>query len=68
MTLVVPLQEAVFTPEDKAKFPALNKRVMWCIVTFYCFFATTCWAAFGEGLKTAMTASLHREPWQRQCK
>lgn len=58
MTLVVPLQEAVFTPEDKAKFPALNKRVMWSIVTFYCFFATTCWAAFGEGLKTAMTASL----------
>ena len=58
MTLVVPLQEAVFTPEDKAKFPALNKRVMWCIVTFYCFFASTCWAAFGEGLKTAMTASL----------
>jgi len=58
MTLVVPLQEAVYTPEDKAKFPALNTRVMWCIVIFYCFFATTCWAAFGEGLKTAMTASL----------
>ena len=58
MTLVVPLQEAVFTPEDKAKFPALNKSVMWCIVTFYCFFATTCLAAFGENLKTAMTASL----------
>mmetsp|Transcript_1650 Transcript_1650/g.4411 ORF Transcript_1650/g.4411 Transcript_1650/m.4411 type:complete len:583 (-) Transcript_1650:117-1865(-) len=58
ITLVLPLQEAVFTKEDKAKFPSLKKTVMWCIVVFYIFFAITCWAAYGEGLKTAMTASL----------
>mmetsp|Transcript_19878 Transcript_19878/g.40401 ORF Transcript_19878/g.40401 Transcript_19878/m.40401 type:complete len:493 (-) Transcript_19878:450-1928(-) len=58
ITLVVPLQEAVFTREDKAKFPALNNKVMCSIVTFYIFFATTCWAAYGDGIKTALTASL----------
>lgn len=58
ITLVVPLQEAVFTREDKAKFPALNNKVMWGIVTFYILFATTCWAAYGDGIKTALTASL----------
>lgn len=58
ITLVVPLQEAVFTKEDKAKFPALNNKVMLGIVTFYMFFATTCWAAYGNGIKTALTASL----------
>ena len=58
ITLVVPLQEAVFAPEDKKKFPDLNKKVMWCIVLFYIFFSVICLAAYGDSIKTALTASL----------
>lgn len=58
ITLIVPLQEAVFKHEDKKVFPSVNNRVQICIVTFYIFFATICWAAFGDGVKTALTASL----------
>ena len=58
ITLLVPLQEAVFLPEDKAKFPAINQKVTTWIVVFYIFFSFICVAGFGEGLQTAMTASL----------
>lgn len=58
ITLLVPLQEAVFLPEDKAKFPAINQTVTAWIVMFYIFFSFICVAGFGEGLQTAMTASL----------
>jgi len=58
ITLLVPLQEAVYQPEDKAKFPAINQTVTAWIVIFYIFFSFICVAGFGEGLQTAMTASL----------
>ena len=56
--MIVPLQEAVFRPEDKEKFPHVNVRVTSWIVVFYVFFAVTCWASLGDGVKTALTASL----------
>ncbi len=56
--MLVPLQEAVFRPEDKKRFPATNLRVTTWIVVFYVFFALTCWASFGDSVKTALTASL----------
>lgn len=58
ITLLVPLQEAVFHPEDKKKFAAVNQTVTCSIVVFYIFFALSCWAAFGGSVKTALTASL----------
>lgn len=58
ITLIVPLQEAVFRKEDKAKFPAVNQAVTTWIVLFYIFFGIICWAAFGDSVKTALTASL----------
>jgi len=58
ITLLVPLQEAVFLPEDKAKFPTINQTVTTWIVVFYIFFSFICVAGFGEGLQTALTASL----------
>jgi proton-coupled amino acid transporter len=58
ITLIVPLQEAVFHEEDKKKFPAVNQVVTSWIVVFYIFFAISCWAAFGDTVKTALTASL----------
>lgn len=58
ITLIVPLQEAVFHKEDKEKFPHVNQTVTSWIVVFYIFFAITCWASFGENVKTALTASL----------
>ena len=58
ITLVVPLQEAVYKADDRAKFPMINQHVTTIIVVFYIFFAMFCWASFGEGLQTAMTASL----------
>jgi solute carrier family 36 (proton-coupled amino acid transporter) len=58
ITLLVPLQEAVFVPSDKERFPRVNVQVTIGIVTFYVFFAMTCWASFGDSVKTALTASL----------
>ena len=57
--MLVPLQEAVYTDADKAKFPKTNIQVTGSIVVFYIFFAMICWASFGtSSLKTALTASL----------
>lgn len=58
ITLLVPLQEAVFRKEDKKRFPAVNVQVILGIIAFYIFFAMICWASFGDGVKTALTASL----------
>jgi len=58
ITLLVPLQEAICTTQDQAKFPKLNQNVTSWIVVFYIFFAMICWASMGESVKTAFTASL----------
>jgi proton-coupled amino acid transporter len=58
ITLLVPLQEAVFREEDKKKFPSVNQTITTSLVVFYIFFALICWAAFGDSVKTALTASL----------
>jgi proton-coupled amino acid transporter len=58
ITLLVPLQEAVYRPEDKTKFADVNKIVTWWIVVFYIVFSAISCAAFGNSIKTAMTASL----------
>ena len=58
ITLLVPLQEAVVRPEDRKKFPMTDIYVTIWIVVFYIFFGITCWAAFGDSVKTALTASL----------
>ena len=59
----MPLQEAVFREEDKKRFPSVNQNVTTSIVAFYLFFAMTCWAAFGDSIKTALTASLPPGPY-----
>lgn len=58
ITLVVPLQEAVYKKEDRERFPMINQHVTTAIVIFYIFFATICTAAFGDQVRTALTASL----------
>ena len=58
ITLLVPLQEAVQTPEARNQFPAVYQRVILCIISFYCFFGLTCWMAFGPQVKTVLTTSL----------
>lgn len=54
----MPLQEAVFLEEDKKRFPLMNERVTSSIVALYICFALICWSAFGNSVKTALTASL----------
>jgi proton-coupled amino acid transporter len=58
ITLVVPLQEAVYKKEDRERFPMVNQHVTTAIVVFYIFFAMICWASFGNRVRTALTASL----------
>eukprot|EP00557_Chaetoceros_sp_GSL56_P012104 CAMPEP_0176480756 /NCGR_PEP_ID=MMETSP0200_2-20121128/2449_1 /TAXON_ID=947934 /ORGANISM="Chaetoceros sp., Strain GSL56" /LENGTH=615 /DNA_ID=CAMNT_0017876901 /DNA_START=2368 /DNA_END=4215 /DNA_ORIENTATION=- len=58
ITLIVPLQEAVYKKQDRERFPSINRRVTTSIVTFYIFFAIICWASFGDSVQTALTASL----------
>jgi len=43
ITLLVPLQEAVYSQEDRDRFPRVNLRVTSSIVAFYIFFGTVCW-------------------------
>jgi proton-coupled amino acid transporter len=59
ITLLVPLQEAVFLAEEKKMFPKINQVVTSWICVFYVVFSLVCVTAFGDGISTAMTASLH---------
>ena len=58
ITLLVPLQEAVESDEEREKFPSVYRRTIICITTFYVFFGITCWMAFGDNVKTVLTTSL----------
>lgn len=58
MTLVVPLQEAVYLKKDRDAFPRTNAVVTTWIVIFYIIFSIVCVAGFGDGIRTALTASL----------
>jgi proton-coupled amino acid transporter len=58
ITLLVPLQEAVATAEDRTKFPAIYQRVILSIIAFYGFFGITCWMSFGQEVRTVLTTSL----------
>jgi proton-coupled amino acid transporter len=58
ITVLVPLQEAVFTEEDRQKFPTVNRNTTICIIAFYIFFSITCWMALGNDVRTVLTTSL----------
>ncbi|VEU36845.1 unnamed protein product [Pseudo-nitzschia multistriata] len=58
ITLLIPLQEAVATPQDRQYFPTLYPNVILCIIWFYTFFGVFCWMSFGDGVRTVMTTSL----------
>lgn len=58
ITLLVPLQEAVYSHTDRERFPRVNNQVISWVVIFYMFFAIVCWASFGDKVQTALTASL----------
>lgn len=58
VTIMVPLQEAVYKKEDRERFPMVNQNVTICIVVFYVFFALSVWSTFGDHVQTALTASL----------
>merc|ERR1719343_103024 len=58
MTLLIPLQEAVETKEDRARFPAIFQKVIICVISFYSFFALSNWIAFGRDVRTVLTTSL----------
>jgi proton-coupled amino acid transporter len=58
ITLLVPLQEAVYREEDRKKFPEVYQKVIFGIISFYTFFGIICWMSFGEDVKTVMTTSL----------
>ncbi|KAL3905620.1 MAG: hypothetical protein SGILL_009604 [Bacillariaceae sp.] len=58
ITLLVPLQEAVYREEDRKRFPEVYQKVIFGIISFYTFFGIICWMSFGENVKTVMTTSL----------
>jgi len=58
ITLLIPLQEAVATPQDRQYFPKMYPNVILCIIWFYTFFGLFCWMSFGDGVETALTTSL----------
>lgn len=58
ITLLVPLQEAVYREEDRRKFPEVYQKVILGIISFYAFFGVCCWVSFGNDVRTVMTTSL----------
>jgi len=58
ITLLVPLQEAVATYQDKLKFVHTLRVVITAIVAFYAFFGIVCWTSFGDDVNTDLTTSL----------
>lgn len=63
ITLLVPLQEAVAAPQDRAAFPAVYRRVILGILTFYAVFGLTCWMSLGNDVRTIVTTSLPATAW-----
>lgn len=57
ISLIVPLQEAVYKKADRARFAQVNQKVTTSIVAFYICFSIICWASF-QNPRTALTASL----------
>lgn len=62
ITLLVPLQEAVYRREDRKQFPVVYQKVILSIICFYCIFGMCCWVSFGNDVKTVMTTSLPSGP------
>jgi proton-coupled amino acid transporter len=58
ITLLVPLQEAVYREEDREKFPIVYQKVIMCIICFYSVFGIFCWMSFGDDVSIVMTTSL----------
>ncbi len=58
ITLLVPLQEAVYREEDRNKFPTVYRKVILGVIAFYTFFGVFCWLSFGNEVRTVMTTSL----------
>jgi len=58
ITLLVPLQEAVVSEEDRKRFPKVYRTTIVSIICFYIFFSTTCLMSLGNGVRTTMTTSL----------
>jgi proton-coupled amino acid transporter len=58
ITLLVPLQEAVHSEQEREAFPRVYRKVILGIICFYAFFGITCWMAFGNDVKTVLTTSL----------
>lgn len=58
ITLLIPLQEAVATPQDRQHFSKMYPNVILCIIWFYMFFGIFCWMSFGDDVRTVMTTSL----------
>lgn len=58
ITLLVPLQEAVHSEEDRKKFPNVYGRVITCVILFYTVFAVVNWMAYGNSVNTVLTTSL----------
>ena len=58
ITLLIPLQEAVATPQDRQYFPTMYPNVILCIIWFYLLFGIFCWMSFGDEVHTVMTTSL----------
>ena len=56
--MLVPLQEAVVTDEDRQKFPKVYRTTICCIIGFYVFFSVTCWMSLGDDVRTVLTTSL----------
>jgi len=58
ITLLVPLQEAVETRQDRVRFPYVYQRVILGIISFYVVFGMICWASFGQDVNVVLTTSL----------
>jgi proton-coupled amino acid transporter len=58
ITLLVPLQEAVHSEEERKRFPVVYQRVILWIIGFYAFFGTVNWMAFGDNVNVVLTTSL----------
>lgn len=56
--MLVPLQEAVVTEEDRKRFPSVYRKTIISVIIFYVFFSITCWMSLGNDVRTVLTTSL----------
>lgn len=63
ITLLVPLQQAIDSEQERVKFPLSYRYTIICIIIVEFTFGMFCWMTLGDSVRTVLTTSLPSGHW-----